>query len=90
MWQLPWITIQNLDCLDSRGIKRVGHTVSSFRTYEPPPSKLFVEFKINFLLPTLWSKLRGVLGHFTHPLNRPWTKCTDEVYPLFAELVGKL
>jgi len=31
---------------------------------------------------------RGVLGHFTHPQNRPWTKCTDEVHPLLAELVG--
>ncbi|PPQ75419.1 hypothetical protein CVT24_012985 [Panaeolus cyanescens] len=31
---------------------------------------------------------RAVLGHFDHPDNRPWTKCTDEVNALLAEVVG--
>ncbi|KAF8654132.1 hypothetical protein AX16_003663 [Volvariella volvacea WC 439] len=35
----------------------------------------------------VWST-RAVVGHFSHPHNRPWTKFTDEVHPLFAELVG--
>jgi kynureninase len=29
-----------------------------------------------------------VQGHFTHPQNRPWAKCADNVHPLLAELVG--
>ena len=54
------------------------------------PHHPLVEIIENLFLPTLWLKLRGVLGHFTHPQNRPWTKCTDEVHPLLAELVGRL
>jgi len=34
-----------------------------------------------------WGK-SGVIGHFAHPHNRPWAKCTDDVHPLLAELVG--
>ncbi|KAF8894549.1 pyridoxal phosphate-dependent transferase [Infundibulicybe gibba] len=30
----------------------------------------------------------AVVGHFTHPYDRPWTKFCDEITPLFAELVG--
>ena len=41
-------------------------------------------FHVNLL-----STYRGVLGHFSHPRNRPWTKCTDDVHPLLAELVGR-
>ncbi|EDR14797.1 uncharacterized protein LACBIDRAFT_305901 [Laccaria bicolor S238N-H82] len=35
----------------------------------------------------IWGS-HGVVGHFSHPLDRPWTKCCDEVHPLLAELVG--
>ncbi|KAH9484228.1 Kynureninase [Psilocybe cubensis] len=31
---------------------------------------------------------RAVIGHFSHPYDRPWTKCTDEVNILLAELIG--
>ncbi|KAL0071503.1 Kynureninase (L-kynurenine hydrolase) [Marasmius tenuissimus] len=31
---------------------------------------------------------RAVIGHFSHPYDRPWTSCTDHVVPLLAELVG--
>ncbi|KAF8078037.1 pyridoxal phosphate-dependent transferase [Lyophyllum atratum] len=31
---------------------------------------------------------RAVVGHFSHPHGRPWTKFTDELNPLMAELVG--
>ncbi|KAF8201672.1 pyridoxal phosphate-dependent transferase [Pholiota molesta] len=31
---------------------------------------------------------RAVIGHFSHPQNRPWTKCCDDVHPLMAELLG--
>ncbi|KDQ33212.1 hypothetical protein PLEOSDRAFT_1060869 [Pleurotus ostreatus PC15] len=31
---------------------------------------------------------RAVEGHFSHPYNRPWTKITDHVHPLLAEVVG--
>ncbi|KAF9483906.1 kynureninase [Pholiota conissans] len=31
---------------------------------------------------------RGVIGHFSHPHNRPWTKCCDDIHPLLAELLG--
>ncbi|KAF8969989.1 kynureninase [Flammula alnicola] len=34
-----------------------------------------------------WGK-RAVTGHFSHPQNRPWVKCCDEVNPLLAELIG--
>jgi len=34
-----------------------------------------------------WGTL-GVQGHFTHPQNRPWAECTDNVHPLLAELIG--
>ncbi|PPQ70751.1 hypothetical protein CVT25_000072 [Psilocybe cyanescens] len=30
----------------------------------------------------------AVIGHFSHPYDRPWTKCTDEVNVLLAELIG--
>jgi len=30
----------------------------------------------------------AVVGHFSHPRGRPWTKICDEVTPLLAELVG--
>jgi kynureninase len=30
----------------------------------------------------------AVQGHFDHPLGREWTKLTDHVHPLMAELVG--
>jgi len=30
----------------------------------------------------------AVIGHFTHPHGRPWTKYTDELNPLMADLVG--
>ncbi|TFK76538.1 kynureninase [Pluteus cervinus] len=33
-------------------------------------------------------RTRAVVGHFSHPQNRPWTKLADEVSPLFADLVG--
>ena len=89
MWQLPWITIQNFGCPDSRGIRSVGYTVSTYLDLLIMPTLLKLKLKILFF-PTLWLKLRGVLGHFTHPQNRPWTKCTDEVHPLLAELVGRL
>jgi len=86
MWQLSWITIQNLGCPDSRGIRHMGHTVS---LYDPLVFQLPI-FLLNFSFSTLWSKPRGVVGHFSHPHNRPWAKCTDEVHPLLAELVGRL
>ncbi|EAU88456.2 kynureninase [Coprinopsis cinerea okayama7 len=31
---------------------------------------------------------RAVVGHFSHPQDRPWVTCTDKVNPLMAELVG--
>ncbi|KAJ8522861.1 hypothetical protein ONZ45_g550 [Pleurotus djamor] len=31
---------------------------------------------------------RAVEGHFHHPYGRPWTKITDAVHPLLAEVVG--
>ncbi|KAG5646676.1 hypothetical protein DXG03_002666 [Asterophora parasitica] len=31
---------------------------------------------------------RAVIGHFSHPHGRPWTKFTDEVNVLMAEVVG--
>ncbi|GLB35039.1 putative catalyzes the cleavage of L-kynurenine (L-Kyn) and L-3- hydroxykynurenine (L-3OHKyn) into anthranilic acid (AA) and 3- hydroxyanthranilic acid (3-OHAA), respectively [Lyophyllum shimeji] len=30
----------------------------------------------------------AVVGHFSHPHGRPWTKYTDKLNPLMAELVG--
>ncbi|TFK29850.1 kynureninase [Coprinopsis marcescibilis] len=34
-----------------------------------------------------WAK-RAVIGHFNHPYDRPWTRCTDPVHEMFGELVG--
>ncbi|KAF5357856.1 hypothetical protein D9756_001651 [Leucocoprinus leucothites] len=31
---------------------------------------------------------RGVVGHFNHPLNRPWVEYTHKLTPLMAEVVG--
>jgi len=31
---------------------------------------------------------RAVIGHFSHPHNRPWTKACDEIHSLFADVVG--
>ncbi|CAA7271786.1 unnamed protein product [Cyclocybe aegerita] len=31
---------------------------------------------------------RAVTGHFSHPQNRPWTKCCEPLYPLLGELAG--
>ncbi|KAF9453225.1 kynureninase [Macrolepiota fuliginosa MF-IS2] len=31
---------------------------------------------------------RGVIGHFDHPLSRPWVEFTDKLAPLMAEVVG--
>jgi len=35
----------------------------------------------------LWHS--GVIGHFDHPLNRPWVEYTNKLTPLMAEVVGK-
>ncbi|TFK42674.1 pyridoxal phosphate-dependent transferase [Crucibulum laeve] len=35
----------------------------------------------------VWGK-RAVVGHFSHPKDRPWTEICDTVTPLLAELVG--
>ena len=78
MWQLPWTTLQNCGCAGSAGTRRMGRTVS-----------LFVPYLI-YVLPTPTLEIRGVIGHFIHPYNRPWVKCCDDVTPLLAELVGEL
>ncbi|KAF9567548.1 kynureninase [Agrocybe pediades] len=36
---------------------------------------------------SVWGS-RAVVGHFSHPKNRPWTKCCDPVNVLLAELLG--
>jgi kynureninase len=37
----------------------------------------------------VWGK-RGVLGHFDHPLDRPWAKQDDQVRRLMSDIVGEL
>lgn len=35
----------------------------------------------------VWAK-RAVVGHFTHPHDRPWTEFCDGITPLLSEIVG--
>ncbi|PFH50665.1 hypothetical protein AMATHDRAFT_144490 [Amanita thiersii Skay4041] len=35
----------------------------------------------------VWAS-RSVIGHFSHPHDKPWVKYTDALHPILAELVG--
>lgn len=50
---------------------------------EPPSVKVFRNRS------NLNSWHSGVVGHFDHPLNRPWVEYTNKLTPLMAEVVGK-
>ncbi|KAJ3561898.1 hypothetical protein NP233_g9908 [Leucocoprinus birnbaumii] len=45
-------------------------------------SKTLVEEELD-----IWGT-RAVVGHFSHPLNRPWVEYIDNLTPLMAEVVG--